>query len=195
MAPLDGFSDLSIRAPGQAIGGARARREVTATSQTQRRAWASRWAQCSFFRSCCRFRECCGHRIRHVRPRRGGIQPGRLGIAHRWTIERKTIGVVHEAVEDGVGEGRITEHCRAPQSSIGWCPRSRLRTRDIPYSVASLRHCRSARHEVPPISLCNFPMGGDARSECRRLILASPPSHRTRRGLRCPGSACVPLSH
>jgi len=40
MAPLDAVFDLSIRGCGQAIGGARARREVTATSQTQRRAWA-----------------------------------------------------------------------------------------------------------------------------------------------------------
>jgi hypothetical protein len=37
MAPLDAVFDLSIRGCGQAIGGARARREVTATSQTQRR--------------------------------------------------------------------------------------------------------------------------------------------------------------
>ncbi len=39
MAPLDAFSDsdLSIRGSGQAIGGARARCGVTATSQTQRR--------------------------------------------------------------------------------------------------------------------------------------------------------------
>jgi hypothetical protein len=42
MAPLDAVSDLSICGSGQAIGGARARRGVTATSQTQRRAWASR---------------------------------------------------------------------------------------------------------------------------------------------------------
>src|SRR6202043_4132813 len=34
---------------------------------------------------------------------------GRLGIAHRWPIERKTMGVVHEAVEDSVGEGRIAD--------------------------------------------------------------------------------------
>src|SRR5712691_5816109 len=52
MAPLDAFSDLSIRGSGQAIGGARARREVTATSQTQRRAWASRRSRCSFLCSC-----------------------------------------------------------------------------------------------------------------------------------------------
>ena len=128
MAPLDAVFDLSIRGCGQAIGRARARREVTATSQTQRRAWASRWAQCSFFRSCCRFRECCGQRIRHVRPWRGGIQPGRLGIAHRWPIERKTMGVVHEAVEDSVGEGRIADASRSlpcaaslPGRRSVWC--------------------------------------------------------------------------
>ena len=79
MAPLDAFSDLSIRGSGQAKGGARARREVTATSQTQRRAWASRRVRCSFFRSCRRFRD---RRIRRARPRRCGIRPGRLGIAH-----------------------------------------------------------------------------------------------------------------
>ena len=44
------------------------------------------------------------------------------------------------------------EHCRAPQSSIGWCPMSRLLTRDIPCLAASLRCCRSARDEVPPTS-------------------------------------------
>jgi hypothetical protein len=103
--------------------------------------------------------------------------------------------VMDQAIDGGERHSLVTEHCRAPQSSIGWCPRSRLRTRDIPCSAASLRRCRSARHEVPPTSLCSFPTGGDARSECHRLILASPASHRTRRGLRCPGSACVPLSH
>ena len=119
----------------------------------------------------------------------------RSDLSHAVSIECEAVSIVDEAVEDGVGDGRITEHCRAPQSSIWWCPRSRLRTRDIPYSAASLRRCRSARHEVSPTSLYSFPTGGDARSVCRRLILASPPSHRTRRGLRCPGSACVPLSH
>ena len=29
------------------------------------------------------------------------------------------MGVVHEAVEDGVGEGRITEYRRMPQFLIG----------------------------------------------------------------------------
>jgi hypothetical protein len=149
MAPLDLFSDLSIRGSGQAIGGGRARREVTATSQTQRRAWASRRARCSFLRSCRRFRD---RRIRRARPGRRGIRLGRLGIAHRWPIERKTMGIMHEAVEDRVGEGRITVHCRAPQSSIGWCPMSRLLTRGIPCLAASLRCCRSARDEVPPTS-------------------------------------------
>ena len=109
--------------------------------------------------------------------------------------DRQHVAVVQEPVEDRGGDHRITEHCRAPQSSIGWSPRSRLRTRDIPYSVASLRRCRSARHEVPATSLCSFPTGGDARSECRRLILTSHPSHRTQGALRCLGSACVPLSH
>jgi hypothetical protein len=37
MAPLDAGFDLSIRGFGQASGGARARRGVTAASQTQRR--------------------------------------------------------------------------------------------------------------------------------------------------------------
>src|SRR5207249_11551367 len=106
MAPLDAVSDLSIYGSGQAIGGARARGGVTATSQTQRRAWASRWARCSFLRSCRRFRD---RRIRRARPRRCGIRLGRLGIAHRWPIERKTMGIMHEAVEDSVGEGRIAD--------------------------------------------------------------------------------------
>jgi hypothetical protein len=41
MAPLDAGFDLSICGFGQASGGARARRVVTATSQTQRRARAA----------------------------------------------------------------------------------------------------------------------------------------------------------
>ena len=40
MAPLDAGFDLSIRGFGQASGGARARRAVTAASQTERRARA-----------------------------------------------------------------------------------------------------------------------------------------------------------
>jgi hypothetical protein len=41
MAPLDSGFDLSICGFGQASGGAHARRGVTATSQTQRRARAA----------------------------------------------------------------------------------------------------------------------------------------------------------
>ena len=75
-----------------------------ARHRAQRRAQARRWACCSFLRSCRRFR---GRRIRRTRPRRRGIRLGRFGIAHRWPIERKTMGVVPEAVEDSVGESRI----------------------------------------------------------------------------------------
>ncbi len=60
--------------------------------------------------------------------------------------------MVNEAIDGREGHGLITVHCRAPQSSIGWCPMSRLLTRDIPCLAASLRCCRSARDEVPPTS-------------------------------------------
>jgi hypothetical protein len=80
------------------------------------------------------------------------------------------VSVVDEPVEDGVCDGRITEHSRVPQSSIGWCPMSRLLIRDIPCLTASLRCCRSALDEVPPTSSWSFPTGEDARSGCRRLI-------------------------
>src|ERR1700682_2247984 len=70
--------------------------------------------------------------------------------AHAFAGEFDAVGIVNETVQDGVGIGRITVHGRAPQSSIGWCPMSRLLTRDIPCLAASLRCCRSARDEVPP---------------------------------------------
>ena len=54
--------------------------ELTAASQTQRRAQARRWARYSFLRPSRRFR---GRRIRRPRPRRCSIRLGRFGIARR----------------------------------------------------------------------------------------------------------------
>jgi hypothetical protein len=59
----------------------------------------------------------------------------RSDLSHAVSIECEAVSVMDEAVEDGVGDGRITVHCRAPQSSIGWCPMSRLLTRGIPSIV------------------------------------------------------------
>jgi hypothetical protein len=61
MAPLDAGFDLSIRGFGQASGGARARRGVTAACRTQR---AGRQCRRSFFGCLWRL---CGRRISHFR--------------------------------------------------------------------------------------------------------------------------------
>src|ERR1700732_3250764 len=63
-------------------------------------------------------------------------------------IKLEDCGVMDEAIDRGERHCGITVHCRAPQSSIGWCPMSRLLTCDIPCLAASLRCCRSARDEV-----------------------------------------------
>jgi len=79
MAPLDAGFDLSIRGFGQASGGARARRGVTAASQTQRRGRAGGGDGGSFFDG---LRRLCGRRIRHFRDRSRGVRSGHLRIAH-----------------------------------------------------------------------------------------------------------------
>jgi len=40
--------------------------------------------------------------------RRG--RAARFGFAHRWPVEIEAVGVVDEAVEDGIGEGRLADH-------------------------------------------------------------------------------------
>ena len=62
----------------------------------------------SFFRSLHRLGDCrrCVAGLR-VRDRRRGFCLGHLGIAHRGTVEGEAVGIVHEAIENGVGEGRL----------------------------------------------------------------------------------------
>jgi len=38
----------------------------------------------------------------------------RLLLAQTVAFELEAMGVMDDAVEDGVGEGRLTEHCRMP---------------------------------------------------------------------------------
>src|SRR5436190_21039922 len=98
------------------MGGTRARRGATATSQTQRRAWegpvdargrAGWGVRRSFLASLGRL----GWR---------GRAGGRLGVgrssfllgsdlADRWPLEREALGVVDEPIEDGIGEGRLAD--------------------------------------------------------------------------------------
>lgn len=54
--------------------------------------------------------------------RRGaGVKLGWLGgeLSHAVSIQGEAVGVVHEAVEDGVGDGRVPEHRTMPQLLIG----------------------------------------------------------------------------
>ncbi len=55
---------------------------------------------CQLCESCC----WAGVRVGH-----GGFRFGCLGIAHRWSVEREAIGVVDEAVEDGISKGRFVD--------------------------------------------------------------------------------------
>jgi hypothetical protein len=53
----------------------------------------------------------------------GGVKIGALGgdLTHAVSVEGEAVGVVDEAVEDGVGDGGIADHCRMPLFQIDWC--------------------------------------------------------------------------
>lgn len=42
-------------------------------------------------------------------------------FAHALAGQVDAIGIVNEAVEDSVGDGGVTKHCRLPPFSMGWC--------------------------------------------------------------------------
>src|SRR5580693_5078855 len=109
MAPLGACFDLSILGFGQASDRARGRRAVTAASQTERRARADGWWRWSSFGTLGWLGDCCCHRVRRIRGRRRSVRFGHLRIAHRGTVESETIGIVHETIEDGVGECRLAD--------------------------------------------------------------------------------------
>src|SRR5271168_5226099 len=46
---------------------------------------------------------------RRVARRHCGLRLGRLGLAHRRPFEREPIGVVYDAIEDGVGKGGLAD--------------------------------------------------------------------------------------
>jgi hypothetical protein len=45
------------------------------------------------------------------------------GFAQALALEGEAVRVVHEAVEDGICDGGITEDLRMPPFLIGWCLR------------------------------------------------------------------------
>src|SRR5215510_1678220 len=79
------------------------------TSQTQRRAWEvpvgpRGWARCPVHSSFLGSLGCLDGAFRD-RVRFGG--PDGFGGAQRRSVEIQPVGGVHEAIEDGIGDGRI----------------------------------------------------------------------------------------
>jgi hypothetical protein len=66
------------------------------------------------------------------------------------------MGVVDEAVEDGVGVSGVAEYRRAPPFLIGQCRTSRSRTRATSYSVIDLRSSMSVPGAALPTWLSNW---------------------------------------
>jgi hypothetical protein len=62
-----------------------------------------------------------------------------LELAHAVAFEFDPVGVVDDAIEDGVGESWLTEHARVPLFLSGSCLTSRSLTRIIFYLGAGLR--------------------------------------------------------
>ena len=75
----------------------------------------------------------------------------------------EAVGIVDEAIEDGVGVGRVPEHRRMPSSSTGLCPRSRSRIRITPFMGNGSRLSLCVRPVVRPSSLSNWRTAGAAR--------------------------------
>src|SRR4051794_24615587 len=49
----------------------------------------------------------------------------RLLLAQTVAAELQAMGIVNDAIQDGVGQSGIPETCRLPLSVTGWCPMSR----------------------------------------------------------------------
>lgn len=60
-------------------------------------------------------------------------------FSHALSGELKAVGIVNEAVEDGVGVGGVAEHGRVPLFLNGSCLTSRSLTRIISYLGTGLR--------------------------------------------------------
>ena len=63
--------------------------------------------------------------------------------------EIEAMGIVHEAIENGVGVSGVPEHIREHQFSNGSCLMSRSQTRVISCSDIGFPWCRSGRRAVP----------------------------------------------
>jgi hypothetical protein len=85
-------------------------------------------------------------------------------FSHAFSGELKAMSIMNEAVQDRVAEGGVAEHLRMPSFSIGWCLRSRLRTRSIRCLVKGLRLPTSVLDAAPLSWSSGCPMGVNARS-------------------------------
>jgi hypothetical protein len=59
------------------------------------------------------------------------------------------VGVMDQAVEDGIGVAGVAEHGRVPQFLAGSCLISRSPTPIISFLDTGFRWCRSGRHAAP----------------------------------------------
>jgi len=60
-------------------------------------------------------------------------------LSHALALKSDAVGIVHNLVEDGVGDGAIAEHRRVLQPSTGSFLTSRSRIGGTPYSAIGLR--------------------------------------------------------
>lgn len=91
------FYDLSIRGVDQVSAG---------------RGWGSCLCRLRRFHGCRRSTAVGVHNGRYR------FDLGRLGIAHWRTVEGKAVGIVDEAIEDGIGEGRFYDNMKTAVDAV-----------------------------------------------------------------------------
>lgn len=82
-----------------------------------------------------------------------GVRAGRLPqtalLAHAFAGEIEAIGIVKDAIEDGIGEGWITEYAEMPHRLIVDSLASEWSIRIIRSTASAIRSATDARGEAP----------------------------------------------
>ena len=101
-------------------------------------------------------------------------QFGGLAFAQRLAAEVDAVGVVNDAVEDGVGQGGIPEHRTMPHRWIGLFLKLRSPIGGIVFTVNALLWIRLDRRAAPTGSGSSWPMAGTGMSAERRPTWSPP---------------------